>query len=531
MTDVNGTEACRPGVEILRGVRLATESTAAAGSSARAFVISAAGSLAICLGFIAGNGQFAHWFVLPVFACGVLIGADAWAWLSAQVEMLSPIGILGIVGYHFFFLAPLLHVHWDYWLPLVAGPADWRDCLGLAAALNACGLVAYRYARRFLTHGNNQPGQCGRRIDTKRFSFLALLALAASAAMQAWTYSRFGGVAGFMKAFSGARESLAGMGVQLIIAESFPIVAMMLALVLLRVGQKRVSRLGAVLLLVVFVGLQLVFGGLRGSRSNIVWGTFWAAGLIHLYLRSLPRRVAMVGLVVLMGFMVSYSYYKTYGPEGLSVIADPVARAETRSYEGRPWVGVLLNDFGRADIQAFMLDRAVGHEGRLELAMGRTYAGTLLLAVPRSLWPDRPAVKVRAATEALYGKGAYDARSFQTSRILGLAGEACLNFGIAGYLLSFVVLGLCVGWVTSAFENLPAGDFRWLFLPFVVSILVSLLINDSDVVLFAIAKNGLVPFALAVASVMGRLAREDSSAERWTRDSKRLAPGNPGRPG
>ena len=60
--------------------------------------------------------QCAHWFVIPVFACGVVICHDAVDWIRGKLDPFDPVGLLGIFGVHFFFVAPLLHVLWDWWL-------------------------------------------------------------------------------------------------------------------------------------------------------------------------------------------------------------------------------------------------------------------------------------------------------------------------------------------------------------------------------------------------------------------------------
>src|SRR5690606_3976720 len=72
-------------------------------------------TLALLL-FLAGSDEFLHWFILPVWACGVLVGTDAFDWARGRVAMFDPVGVIGVLGMHFFFLAPLMHVSWDYWL-------------------------------------------------------------------------------------------------------------------------------------------------------------------------------------------------------------------------------------------------------------------------------------------------------------------------------------------------------------------------------------------------------------------------------
>src|SRR5438128_351446 len=90
------------------------------------------------------SDRFHHWFVLPVTACGILIGWDAARWLLGKVDLFDPVGVIGIYGLFFYFLAPLLHVLWDEWMRYIASPPDWRPLLGSMAILNFVGLALYR---------------------------------------------------------------------------------------------------------------------------------------------------------------------------------------------------------------------------------------------------------------------------------------------------------------------------------------------------------------------------------------------------
>src|SRR5688572_7022143 len=104
-------------------------------------LISVALSTLILLLFLAVSEPMGHWFVVPVLMCGALIGMDAVDWFRGKINIFDPFGIVGLLGFHFFFLAPLLHVYWQYW-PLynVANPPDdYRPFLGSMAALNFLG--------------------------------------------------------------------------------------------------------------------------------------------------------------------------------------------------------------------------------------------------------------------------------------------------------------------------------------------------------------------------------------------------------
>ena len=56
--------------------------------------------------FLLTSDRVAHWFVIPVVICGVLIGTDGIDWLRGRRDIFDPVGIVGLLGIHVFFLAP-----------------------------------------------------------------------------------------------------------------------------------------------------------------------------------------------------------------------------------------------------------------------------------------------------------------------------------------------------------------------------------------------------------------------------------------
>ena len=70
-------------------------------------------SAIILIVFLFLNENFWHWFIIPVFICGILIGSDTLKWIRGKFDTFDPKGIIGILGWHSFFLAPLLFIYWD----------------------------------------------------------------------------------------------------------------------------------------------------------------------------------------------------------------------------------------------------------------------------------------------------------------------------------------------------------------------------------------------------------------------------------
>lgn len=452
----------------------------------------------ILLAFVMSSDRFAHWFILPVFCSGVLIGTDAVRWFRGSVHVFDPTGILGLIGYHSFFLAPLLHVNWDYWLPWVAGPQEWRLWLGFMACFNAVGLLLYLLARNVVWR------RCARgtrryewRLNRQKFALVLIVALMVTGALQVWVYARFGGVQGYIDAFS--RQEFKGMGWIFAISESFPILVIFGYVAFARGHSGPRTRwwtIGAILL--VFVALQLIFGGLRGSRSNTVWAVFWAVGLIHIFIRQITRKQVLLGVTCLTMFMYAYGFYKSYGDEAIEALRSSERRAEMSRQSERSMQTVILGDFGRAALQAVILRNVWPSNVTFEYhyAWGETYLGALALPIPATFLPNPPQTKAEVGTLALYGPESLETRSQLSSRVYGLAGEAMLNFGPLAVLPAYVVLGLVIGAARKWVNGLSVRDSRSFMLPFVVVLCIYALLYDSDNVMYFIIKNGTMPFVV-----------------------------------
>lgn len=445
---------------------------------------------------VQSSTEFLHWFVIPVWACGVLIGADAIDWIRRRISVFDPVGIIGLLGFHFFFLAPMLHVYWDYWMRYVTPPADWKYWLGLMAVLNFFGLLIYRY----ILNKNLHPIvlRTDWKIDEKLFLVLLFLTLLLTLFLQIWVYAEFGGFLGYIRAYEAGLQAnlFANMGWIFMLSESFPILLVFgYAYYVKRSGISQ-SWQTILLFLVLFFALRLLFGGLRGSRSNTIWALFWTIGIIHLWVRPLSHRlVILIGLPILIGLMFVGGLYKEIGSEIVYSVGSVSATAQLAEESGRDLEAMLLGDLGRSDVQALVLSRLVDGSTNYELAMGRTYYGTLGLFVPRFVWPDRPPLKVKEGTEILYGNGYYE-QGMRASRVYGLAGETMLNFGPWFVPIAFVILGLVVSSVRSVMRQLDPSDSRQLLLPLLITLCFVILVSDSDNVLFFIVKNGFLPFLL-----------------------------------
>ena len=466
------------------------------------FVISTLGATVVVGGFVVADDQMRHWFVVPLWCCGVLIGSDAVDWLRGKLDLFDPVAIIGVLGVHFFFLAPLLHVTWDFWMADVDPPPDWRDWLGKMALLNITGLLLYRSARHWMAgRGAHAEEYTLRHLDPGRLAWAAGVGLVISAVLQGAVYATYGGLSGYVDAYSDSRglpeaqSAFAGMAWIFMVSESFPILAMLLFAVYAARTKKARGWIVIATVLLAYLVLKMIFGGFRGSRSHTIWAVFWAAGIIHLWVRPLSKRFVVVGACALVAFMYVYGFYKelrgdfTAAYEQGAVVDDTVTT-------GRTFTDLLLGDLGRADVQAFLLYRLSTGAGDYVYARGRTYVASLMLLMPRRIWPERPPTKVKEGTEAQFGVGSYDEDEWSSSRVYGLAGETMLNFGPFVVPFAYLVFGLIVGRLRRFFWQARTGDARLLLYPLALIFCFSILHADSDNLVFMLVKDGILPIAI-----------------------------------
>lgn len=442
------------------------------------------------------NESLAHWFIVPVTICGIVIGADAIHWIRHKFDVFDPVGIVGIYGVFFFYLAPIFHPITDFWLASVSPPPDWRTWLGYMATLNIFGLVAYRLGLAYVL---SKPifRKMKFTFNRKKLASLAFILLPFLIALQFFVYQSFGGFEGYIASAIApdAESNMQGLGVIFLVSESFPMLALIIYLGLRRPTLMSWPQIAFVLF--VYLMLALFFGGLRGSRSNTVWGLFFAVSAIHFWVRPINKKVVLVGIAFLALFMYVYGFFKAGGIETLTLAFESsVERSAIEQKHTRSTTSLLLGDLGRSDVQSFILYRQYGLPSNEDLALGRTYIGALALLIPSSIWPNRPLTKVVEGTNTLHGAGSYSPNVLSASNVYGLAGETLLNFGALAVPFAFLLWGVIVGKVKAFAESLDINDAHRLLVPILINFCVVILISDSDNIVFFVFKNLIIPYVL-----------------------------------
>lgn len=452
---------------------------------------------------LAGMLHGAAWYMLPASAIVFISLCRLHSLRSLRfgyfdVRILTWLVLLYTQG-----ISPFLNDFLDYYLSLWR--LDSNDQLKVAmapsAAVSLAGVMIFAILERLFL--KEPPVSRPLEIRKRRFLPVLTLFLAISGITQIYIFASFGGLAGYLNAWTDDKAAFDGYGWLYMIAEAFPILVVFTFAAYYLAKARRPPIKYVFLVLLAFIFFKLLFGGFRGSRANTLWGMFWALGIINVYFYSITRKVLLVLLAVGFTFVVTYSLYKSYGVEifqrGISV-----SELETTGrYDGRPVAGVLLEDFSRSGIQAAVIN-AYANGSTYQLKYGETYMGALALPIPGAIYPgSKPTTKIQAGTELLYGTHYTAAHDRHSTRIFGIFGEGVLNFSPWFAPLTVIIVFLVYIAIIKYFHSMRRDDPRLLLYPLAVTFMFIIVVSDSDNAVFFLIKNGALP-ALAVMLISRR---------------------------
>ncbi len=437
---------------------------------------------AACLSVAHATGTF-HWAFAPLAVSGGLLAPTLVRWLRGRLDAFDPKAIVSLFMFHNTFVAPLLHLAWDWYTPMVRVPEDAWDWFGRLALLNAAALACLELTYRWTVAATPRLRPLVR-VRPERLAWtLAFGALVAIAA-QIQLLRHFGGPSGLIDAYEVRGAQFAGTGMLLMLAWPFPLIALVQTLILLSRSRRRPSARLIMGLLAAFAIVHLGWAGLHGSRLSMLGGMFLAAGLCHFLLRRFSTRSVLIGVSAAFVFCFVYSFYKGAGRSGLSTaLSGTSGLAQAQQETGRDVGWLLLGDLARADVQMEVLWTMYDANPEYRPKLGATYVGAAIF-IPRLLWPTRPRGPQEAYAELRDGMiGARDG-DVPNSRVFGLTGETLLNFGWAGVPLVHALFGIGIGLVRRGIDSLRPGDARFLLVPFAMLLMTALYLLDLTQVVF-----------------------------------------------
>jgi len=452
--------------------------------------------------FLFARPSLFHWFILPAMACGFLMGADVIRWLRGEIDPFDPKGLVGLILFHGWFLAPLLHVYWGHFGYTLNLPLDPRPWLGVACLINLVGIVCYKAAQRWSFRGTRDVATFREIVPGRLWIFL-IFAIVVGLVAQAYFYQKY-----FEALKIGdrelAHEAMKGTGWLLMLGDSLPTLLALAVITTTPSPQRRRTWLLVGLVLLLLAVFQFLWSGLRGSRSAFVAIMFFSTCLIHFWWRRLRVIHLLLALALLLPFMYFYGFYKGAGPEAVKALESQKERLQLERKTRRTFSGMVLGDLARADVQGRICQEIATGENEYRLRWGRTYLEALAKLIPYSVWElmlgdlsfkDRWS-KSFAFVELNSGRIKVPGYYPRASNVYGLSGEAMLNFGFLGVPPAWFLYGLAMGWLRRKLYTLPRHDARWLLMPLAIGLSIGVPTADLDNIVFGAFKGGLVLFLL-----------------------------------
>ncbi|MCR4158986.1 hypothetical protein NUK34_08990 [Kerstersia gyiorum] len=324
----------------------------------------------------------------------------------------------------------------------------------------------------------------------QRLSWIGWGLLVISFLAQVYVYISFGGVMGYLTTWSESRDEFVGLGKVFIVSEAFPSIFAVLAVATIFRKDLKNKGFWVLFLFLCFFIAKLFFGGFRGSRSNTVWGLFWFAGIVHLYIYKLKLRHFLFGFIFVFSFVSIYSLYKSFG---INAFSGEYSLSDTGRYEDtNPLLRIGMNDFSRVGVHSYILHEYLNRSDYQD-KFGQTYAMSFAGMLPglRSVLNFHN--KNSAGAELFYGSyvdiGVSD---FFNSRVYGLYGEGLLNFGPVLAVVLFLFAGFFIAFINKVTLQYKKNDPRIFLIPFYSNVSFIFLMSDSDNFIFFFMKNGFI---------------------------------------
>lgn len=434
-----------------------------------------------------------HWMLLPLAFCGTIVGADAIRWFTGKYTLFDPKGVIGLYGFNYFFIAPLIVVFYGREGVETYVVSNWYPALGLMAIFNLAGLVLYKIFEKIAFKRPSKVERTYWSLNPGRATVYVPIFLAITFLSLCIYVSRGGGwSAMIVQERQGEVSYLAhhkGFGVIMVIRDALPMTTLILLTVFRMTGFYQQKSRMWLFVTGFIVMLFFITSGLRGSRAATVLGLICTGGIIHYFWRRLTVKMVMLSLIPLILFLYIYGFYKSAGIIGIGALIRGQATIKDLSYETkRTFTGMLVGELSRAPVQAAELDVLLfSKPWPYRYRYGATYIDALIYLTPRQIWPSKPidSRRIVAGTDMLYGPGTYGALQYgqggsRSTQLYGLAGEAILNFGIYGILPAFAVWGFVIGKMRKRVYSFKAGDLRLFMSGFWFLFSFVMLISDLD---------------------------------------------------
>ncbi|WP_175728105.1 hypothetical protein [Burkholderia ambifaria] len=346
------------------------------------------------------------------------------------------------------------------------------------------------------------PFEPGMRVSSLAYLF-ALLSLGALA----FIYVKLGGYTRIAELYDTRVEQTGtdndpfrGLGVIQALANTSPL----WIFVCLMMRRRR----SVVLTAVAFVQLGVLSwlsSGIAGSRQGIVFVLVFALFIHHSFIaRIRPRTIRIAGIGVALTGLLLMPLKFGLGYDDIANLSQRFAEQRDLELSMGPVSVFLFRDLSRFDVQALAIDTVT--QPTYAYPMGRSFVGAIASIVPSALWSDRPDTFALEKSEIMRDleRTALD----KTNLLFGMPGEFLVNFGIAGFVLSFAIPAILL----VVQNNTGIRSRRWLPLQAVMWPLPFLFfLFDSNVMVYYTVRWILL-FGLPMAFVLRQPRRSRQTA-------------------
>jgi hypothetical protein len=291
---------------------------------------------------------------------------------------------------------------------------------------------------------------------TAQAGMLAYLFAALSLCALAFIYVKLGGYSRIAQLYDTRLESngteydpFRGLGVVQAFANTSPL----WVFVCLTVRRRR-NWLFTLLAFVQLGVLGWLSAGIAGSRQGIVFVLVFALFIYHGFVQPISAAKArLFGLGVLLAGILLIPLKLGLGYSELGKLPERFAEQRDLDLSMGPLSSFLFRDLSRFDVQTVAINEI--SKPAYTLAMGRSFVGALASIIPSAVWQDKPDTFAEEKTDIV--KAVERGTLEKTTLLFGMPGEFLVNFGLAGFVLSFLI----PAWLLVIVNAVANASRRW----------------------------------------------------------------------
>lgn len=401
---------------------------------------------------------------------------------------------LHLAYFTFYFVgAPLLHVALDVFVEIPISNSvvslTWLN------VIHSGGLLAASVGAISASRTRQETAAHSYQVRWSSLKLTSVVAALAGALAYVWLWNSYGLSLLVDRSDTDARDSASIL--VFILVESVPLLCGWAYIAHLKMKSYRPSSIEFFVSLLLVSMTAVVFSGTRGSRVAVIFQIISFLLLYHKLVAKIKLRQVVVFIAMFIAFNNLYSLYKYDGLNAVFEYLSSGEKPDVVEKYSRP-SQILLQDMGRSDVAAVILDRVLTSEYTPPY-LPHTYFSGFQLLLPQPLRSEKWLPKTVLGASAQYSVPAD--RNVSSTRIYGPAAEAALNFGIWFIAVAFFILGFAHKRCLTAARNSQLSS-QILFYPLFALLPVFMIFYDFDNIVFSIVKNWTIPLIVyAIARV------------------------------